>query len=105
MSKKNAITCMALGIASAVLGLNCLYSYCSRAAAGLVCAILSMNFKKKADEEGAGELGFTKAGKITSLVGLILSIIGLVGGLVCGICTCALAGAGGLATALQNSLG
>ena len=51
MSKKNSITSMALGIASVVLGLNGLESYGIMAVAGLVCAILSMNFKKKADAE------------------------------------------------------
>jgi len=94
MSKKNSITSMALGIASVVLGLNGLESWGIMAVAGLVCAILSMNFKKKADAEGMGESGFAKAGKITSIVGLVFSIIGLVGGIICGICICTGAVAG-----------
>ena len=94
MSKKNSITAMALGIASCVLGLNGLYSYGILAVAGIVCGILSMVFKKKADEEGAVN-GFVKAAKITSLIGLILSGIGFVAGLACGLCICA-TGAGTL---------
>lgn len=87
MDKKNSITSMILGIASIVLGLNGLESAGICGIAGLVCAILSMNFGKKALAAGA-ENGFTKAGKITSIIGLILSIIGLIGGLICAICLC-----------------
>ena len=87
MSKKNSITSMVLGIASVVLGLNGFYSFGIVSVAGLVCAILSMNFKKKAEAEGMGETGFVKAAKITSIIGLVFSIIGLVVGLICGICT------------------
>ena len=94
---------MALGIASVVLGLNGLESWGIVGIAGLVCAILSMNFKKKADAEGMGESGFAKAGKITGTIGLILSIIGIVGGLICGICVCVAGGAGVLSGALSNA--
>ena len=97
MSKKNSITAMALGIASLVLGINGLETYGILAVAGLVCAIISFNFQKKAAEEGA-ENGFTKAAKITSIIGLIFSILGIVGGIICGICICV---AGGAATALE----
>lgn len=108
MSKKNSIIAMVLGIASIVLGIDGgwggFYTI-ALSVAGLVCAILSMNFKKKADAEGMGESGFAKAGKITSIVGLVCSIIGLVGGLVCGICTCvtgtALAGLGAAGYSFQ----
>ena len=103
MSKKNSITSMALGIASVVLGLNGLESWGIIGIAGLVCAILSMNFKKKADAEGMGESGFAKAGKITSIIGLILSIIGIVGGLICGICICVAGGASALGSALSST--
>ena len=82
MSKKNSITAMALGIASLVLGINGWETLGILAVAGLVCAIISFNFQKKAAEEGA-ENGFTKAAKITSIIGLIFSILGLVGGLIC----------------------
>ncbi|MCR4618070.1 MAG: hypothetical protein K5669_07795 [Lachnospiraceae bacterium] len=102
MSKKNSITSMVLGIASCVLGLNGLESYGILAVAGLVCAILSMNFKKKAEAEGMGESGFVKAAKITSIIGLVLSIIGLVGGIICGICLCVGGGAAAAASALSG---
>ncbi len=102
MSKKNSITSMVLGIASCVLGLNGYYSFGIVAICGLVCAILSMNFKKKAEAEGMGESGFVKAAKITSIIGLVLSIIGIVGGLICGICACAAGGASALTSAMSN---
>ena len=89
MSKKNSIVSMATGIASIVFGLNGWESFGICSAIGLACAIVSMNFTKKAVAE-VGENGFNKAGKITSIIGLIISIIGLVGGLACGICACAL---------------
>lgn len=88
---------MALGIASLVLGINGWETYGILAVAGLVCAIISFNFQKKAAEEGA-ENGFTKAAKITSIIGLVFSILGLIGGLICGICICV---AGGTAAALE----
>ena len=97
MSKKFGITAMALGIASLVLGINGWETLGILAVAGLVCAIISFNFQKKAAEEGA-ENGFTKAAKITSIIGLIFSILGIVGGIICGICYCAAAGVG---TALE----
>ena len=102
MSKKNSITSMVLGIASVVLGLNGYYTWGIMSVAGLVCAILSMNFKKKAEEEGMGESGFVKAAKITSIIGLVFSIIGLVVGLICGICTCAAGGASAIGSALSS---
>lgn len=94
MDKKNSIVSMATGIASVVFGLNGWYTWGVCAAIGLACAIVSMNFTKKAVAE-VGENGFNKAGKITSIIGLILSIIGLLGGIICGIC---LAVAGGLSS-------
>ena len=102
MSKKNSITSMVLGIASVVLGINGLETYGIMAAAGLVCAILSMNFEKKAEAEGMGETGFVKAAKITSIIGLVLSIIGLVGGIICGICLCVAGGASAVGSALSS---
>ncbi len=93
---------MVLGIASCVLGINGLESYGIMAVAGVVCAILSMNFKKKAEEEGMGESGFVKAAKITSIIGLILSAVGLVGGIVCAICVCTGAAAAGGLEALSS---
>ena len=98
MSKKNSITAMALGIASLVLGVNGWETFAVCGVAGLVCAIISFNFQKKAAEEGAVN-GFTKAAKVTSIIGLILSIIGIVGGIICGICYCTVAGA---ATAVET---
>lgn len=87
MSKKNSIVAMVLGIVAAVAGINGLESWGILAVVGLVCAIISFNFQKKANE--AGEMnGFLKAAKITSIIGLIFSIIGLVGGIICGICIC-----------------
>ena len=104
MSKKNTITALVLGIASAVLGLNGLESYGILGIAGLVCAIISMNFQKKAAEDGMEGSGMLKAAKITSIVGLILSIIGIVGGIVCAICVgCVAATSGGL-EALSKSI-
>jgi len=97
MSKKMGITAMILGIASLVLGLNGSYTWGILAVAGLVCAIISFTYQKKAKAEGQ-EDGFTKAAKITSIIGLIFSILGLVGGIICGICICV---AGGAATALE----
>jgi hypothetical protein len=102
MSKKNSITAMATGIASLVLGLNGFYSYGIMAVAGLVCAIISFNFQKKAAEEGAVN-GFTKAAKITSIIGLIFSIIGLVGGILCAVCVGGLSAASAIAEAAANS--
>lgn len=101
MSKKNSITAMATGIASVVCGASGgwggFYTI-AVAVAGLVCAIVSMNFQKKANE--AGEVnGFLKAGKITSIIGLIFSILALVGSLICGICLCSL---GTAATAVET---
>ena len=97
MSKKFGITAMALGIASLVLGLNGSWTYMVCGVAGLVCAIISFNFQKKAKEQGQ-EDGFTKAAKITSIIGIIVSAIGIVWGATCILCSCfcnaALASAG-----------
>lgn len=81
------ITAMILGIASLVLGLNGSYTWGIAAVAGLVCAIISFNYQKKAKTEGQ-EDGFTKAAKVTSIIGLVFCIIGILWGLICGICTC-----------------
>ena len=105
MSKKNSITAMVLGIVSCVAGANGGWGGFATiwlSIVGLVCSILSMNFKKKADAEGMGESGFAKAGKITSIIGLILSIIGIVGGLICGICICVAGGASAVGSALSS---
>ncbi len=69
--KKNAIVCMALGIASIVLSETGIF--------GIVCAIISKSFHKKfLGENCNNEIAFSTAGKITSTVGLILSIIEMV---------------------------
>lgn len=103
MSKKFGITAMALGIASLVLGLNGSYTWGILAVAGLVCAILSFNFQKKAKAEGQ-EDGFTKAGKITSIIGLVFCIIGILWGIICGVCTCAAYAATGAAAVAASSM-
>jgi len=100
------ITAMILGIASLVLGLNGSYTWGILAVAGLVCAIISFTYQKKAKAEGQ-EDGFTKAAKITSIIGLVFCIIGILWGLICGICTCvastALQAAAVTATAMESS--
>ena len=85
MSKKMGITAMILGIASLVLGLNGSYTWGILAVAGLVCAIISFTYQKKAKAEGQ-EDGFTKAAKITSIIGLVFCIIGILWGLISTIC-------------------
>ncbi len=99
MSKKNSIVCMATGIASVVFGLNGWETFGICSVIGLACAIVSMIFKKKAIEEGA-QNGFLKAGNICGIIGLVLSAIGLVGGIICGACACA---AGGLGAILEGA--
>ena len=93
MSKKNSITSMVLGIVGCVLGINGFESYGILAIGGLVCSILALNFSKKALAE-VGQNGFNKAGKITGTIGLVFSIIGLVGGIVCAIVICSVGVAG-----------
>lgn len=69
--KKNAIVSMALGIASIVLSESGIL--------GLICAIISKVFHKKfMEENNYTDIGFSKAGRITSTVGLVFSIISLV---------------------------
>lgn len=97
MEKKYSITAMVLGIVSILLGCNGILAFGLSsngigslsvvAIGGIVCAILSMNFCKKAIAIG-GENSFNKTGKITSIIGLIISILGLVGGILCTIVTC-----------------
>lgn len=65
-SKAPSIVCMATGIASIVL------CYCW--GLGIVAAIISFVFGGKCKNSGI-QNGFTKVGKITSIIGLILSII------------------------------
>ena len=65
-SKAPSIVCMATGIASIVL------CYCW--GLGIVAAIVSFVFGGKCKNSGI-QNGFTKVGKITSIIGLILSII------------------------------
>lgn len=100
MSKKNSVTALVLGIVGCVLGVNGWETYGILAIGGLVCSIISMNFQKKCEAEGV-QNGMTKAAKITSIIGLVFSILGIVGGLICGICLCTAAAAGG-AEALLN---
>jgi hypothetical protein len=68
VSKKNGIISMILGIASLVGFESGILS--------LVCAIIGLVMSKKAAAAGDTS-GFAKAGKITSTVGLILSIVAI----------------------------
>ncbi len=73
VSKKTGIVSMILGIAS--IGL------CESGIGGLICAIIGLVLSKKAI--AAGDTGkFPKLGKIFSVIGLILGIIGAVAVLV-----------------------
>ena len=65
-SKAKSIVCMATGIASIVL------CYCW--GLGIVAAIVSLVFGGQCKKSGVQNT-FTKVGKITSIIGLILSII------------------------------
>ena len=68
-SKGKSIACMVFGIASIVAS----YGY----GVGLICAIVSLVLGGQCKKEGV-ENTFTKAGKITAIIGLILSIIGTI---------------------------
>ena len=65
-SKGQSIACMAFGIASVVL------AWCY--GCGLIPAIISLVLGGQCKKEGV-QNNFTKAGKITGIVGLILSIL------------------------------
>jgi len=78
-NRGKSIASMALGIAGIV--------FCESGIVGLVCSIIGMVLSKQAIAEG-GENGFNKAGKITSLIGLILSCAGFVFVIGCAICAC-----------------
>lgn len=82
-NRGKSIASMALGIASIAL--------CESGILGLVCAIIGMVLSKQAIAEG-GENGFNKAGKITSIIGLIVSCIGFVIVIGCAICACVAGG-------------
>ena len=68
-SKTKSIVCMVFGIASIVAS----YGY----GFGLICAIVSLVLGSQCKKEGVQNT-FTKAGKITGIIGLILSIIGTI---------------------------
>lgn len=65
-SKGKSIACMACGIASIVL--------CEAYGMGLIPAIISLILGSQCKKEGVQNT-FTKVGKITAIIGLILSII------------------------------
>ncbi len=65
-SKGKSIACMAFGIASIVLS----WTY----GAGLIPAIISLVLGGQCAKEGV-QNSFTKAGKITGIIGLIMSIV------------------------------
>ena len=83
-SKGKSIACMACGIASIVLS----WSY----GCGLIPAIVSLILGGQCAKEGVQNT-FTKVGKITGIIGLILSIV--VGAIM--IIAVALVGAAGIA--------
>ena len=65
-SKGKSIACMACGIASIVL--------CEIYGIGLIPAIISLILGSQCAKEGV-QNAFTKAGKITGIIGLILNIV------------------------------
>jgi hypothetical protein len=65
-SKGKSIACMACGIASIVL--------CEAYGLGLIPAIISLVLGSQCAKEGVQNT-FTKVGKITGIIGLILSIV------------------------------
>ncbi|WP_034449877.1 hypothetical protein [Butyrivibrio sp. AE2032] len=65
-SKGKSIACMACGIASIVL--------CECYGAGLIPAIVSLVLGSQCAKEGVQNT-FTKVGKITGIIGLILNIV------------------------------
>ena len=65
-SKGKSIACMACGIASIVL--------CEVYGFGLIPAIISLILGSQCKKEGVQNT-FTKVGKITAIIGLILSIV------------------------------
>ena len=65
-SKGKSIACMACGIASIVL--------CELYGFGLIPAIISLILGSQCKKEGV-ENTFTKVGKITGIIGLILNIV------------------------------
>ena len=65
-SKGKSIACMACGIASIVL--------CEIYGIGLIPAIISLILGCQCAKEGV-QNAFTKAGKITGIIGLILNIV------------------------------
>ena len=65
-SKGKSIACMACGIASIVL--------CEVYGIGLIPAIISLILGGQCAKEGV-QNAFTKAGKITGIIGLILNIV------------------------------
>ena len=88
--KGKSIACMAFGIASIVL------AWCY--GCGLVPAIVSLVLGAKCKKEGVQNT-FTKVGKITGIIGLILSIV--VGAIM--IIAVAIVGAAGIAGIAANS--
>lgn len=100
--KGKTIAVMVTGIASIVVG----WSWGS--IFGLVLAIVSMVLAKQVNESGEALDGqmtnFMKAGKITSIIGLIICAINLVVAIICAACACAVASAEG-AGAMMNALG
>ena len=65
-SKGKSIACMACGIASIVL--------CEAYGMGLIPAIISLVLGSQCAKEGVQNT-FTKVGKITGIIGLIMSIV------------------------------
>ena len=89
-SKGKSIACMVCGIASIVL--------CEVYGLGLIPAIISLILGSQCKKEGVQNT-FTKVGKITGIIGLILSIV--VGAIM--IIAVAIVGAAGIAGIAANS--
>lgn len=98
--KGKTIAVMATGIASIVIG----WSWGS--IFGLACAIVSMVLAKQVNESGEALDStmekFMKAGKITSIIGLIICGINLVVAISCAACMGCAAATGAGAEALQS---
>ncbi len=90
VSKGKSIASMACGIAGIVGSFGW--------GVGLVLAIVALVLSKKYVEEAGADNAFSKAGRITGIIGLILSVIGLVVCIACAACT----GAAACASAAVN---
>lgn len=98
-----AIASMVLGILS-LEGIAGVSSAFGASIVGLGLAIAALVLSKQVTEAGPDDATakFAKAGKITGLIGAILSGIGLVVGIICFACICSGAAAAGMADALSS---